>query len=115
MANKKGLGNYALLVSRKKTMIKSATHWLLKASLSLVFWVFFLSVSWDGERLFDILHDKMVDNEIVSAAEDGVKGVFDAVVLKVQSKYANVKKPQSSSTCKEDSLSDDCQAAISQE
>ena len=58
-------------------MIKDIVSLFIKLSIQFVFWVFVLSVSWDGEPLFNKAHKILVKNELVETISEKSLIVWD--------------------------------------
>jgi hypothetical protein len=50
-------------------LFNGAISWLFKIALQMVFWVFLLSIRWDGRTLFDRAHEILVDNSVVAEVD----------------------------------------------
>ena len=44
--------------------------WLGKLAIHAVFWIFVLSIRWDGRTLFSYGHDTLVQNSFVQAIDE---------------------------------------------
>ena len=50
--------------------------WVGKFLLHLVFWVFVLSIRWDGRTLFSYAHNTLVQNSFVQAVDEELADVW---------------------------------------
>ena len=50
--------------------MNDALKWIGKVALHAVFWIFFLSIRWDGRTLFSYGHDTLVQNSFVQAIDE---------------------------------------------
>ncbi len=60
-------------------MLGDVFRWTARLSVQLVVWVFVLSIKINGLTLFDHIHDVVVDNEVVEAADKKIEDLWEKV------------------------------------
>lgn len=82
-------------------MLNSLLQGSLKALAYFVFWVFVLSINWNGRTLFDRSHDILVDNALVADLDSQLKQMWQGVATRLSAAFEDgsiASAPQSETT-----------------
>jgi hypothetical protein len=78
---------------------RMASH-LIRFTGHFLFWIFFLSIQWDGLTLYDRAYDLLLDNQAVHILEEGGRDFLTYIKQKVM-KAASQSSAQSATKAKE--------------
>ena len=60
--------------------------------MHLVFWVFLLSIQWEGRSLFDRSHEILVENPLVEVVDEELRILWEKISSTAESTYAEFKE-----------------------